>query len=263
MGHDPARKSGTEENVGTARWTLSKQRYCSRIVWMDEHSPHFAGPQVGDPNFPRRRRMVEEQIRARGIRNERVLQAMEEVPRERFLPPSQVHHAFDDAAVTIDQGQTISQPYMVASMTAHLDPQPQHRLLEIGTGSGYQTAILARLAREVYTIERIGPLQDAARALLDSLGFENVRYRVGDGSSGWPEQAPFDGIMVTAGAPELPRPLVDQLTEGGRMVIPIGGVDEQILTTVLRRGDRTIEMPGTPCRFVKLIGREAWPEPPS
>jgi len=205
--------------------------------------------------------MVFEQIHARGIRNERVLRAMEEIPRERFLPPEQAKNAFADAAVPIDAGQTLSQPYMVAAMTAQLDPQPHERVLEIGTGSGYQTAILARLAREVYTIERIASLQDAARILLREMGMENVKYRVGDGTQGWPEEAPFDAIMVTAGAPELPEPLIAQLAEGGRMVIPVGGSEEQTLTTVVRRAGRTIETPGMACRFVKLIGRQGWPDP--
>jgi protein-L-isoaspartate(D-aspartate) O-methyltransferase len=133
-------------------------------------------------------------------------------------------------------------------------------VLEIGTGSGYQTAILARLVREVYTIERLRPLQDAARAVLQSLGFSNVHYRVGDGSAGWREAAPFDRIMVTAGAPEVPRSLVDQLAAGGRLVVPVGDTNEQVLTTVERRGDRTLEIPGMFCRFVKLIGEEGWPE---
>lgn len=221
---------------------------------------HASEQASADLTFMDRRRMVDQQIRARGIKDERVLRAMEDVPRERFLPPAQAQHAFEDAAITIGLGQTISQPYMVASMTAQLNPQPHHRVLEIGTGSGYQTAVLAGLAREVYTVERIAPLQDAARRVLESLGIANVRYRVGDGTEGWSQEAPFDGIMVTAGAPEVPRSLLDQLAEGGRLVIPVGGHDEQTLTTIVRRGGRTIEMPGFPCRFVKLIGREGWRE---
>jgi protein-L-isoaspartate(D-aspartate) O-methyltransferase len=217
-------------------------------------------PAVGDASLMQRRCMVHEQIRERGISDERVLQTMEEVPRERFLPSQAVQNAFSDAAVTIGMGQTISQPYMVAAMTTQLDPQPNHRVLEIGTGSGYQTAILARLAGEVYTIERLAALQESARALLDSLGCTNVRYHVGDGSAGWPEAAPFDRIMVTAGAPEVPRSLLDQLVDGGRLVIPVGDLDEQVLLTIERRGDRTLEIPGIRCRFVKLIGEQAWPE---
>jgi protein-L-isoaspartate(D-aspartate) O-methyltransferase len=229
---------------------------------MDNNGDQIEEQPTGDSNFLERRQMVDEQIRARGVRNERVLRVMEEIPRERFLPASQVQNAFADAAVPIGAGQTLSQPYMVAAMTAQLDPQAHQRILEIGTGSGYQTAVLARLAGEVYTIERIGSLQDAARELLALLEIQNVRYKVGDGSQGWPEEAPFDGIIVTAGAPELPQPLVEQLAEGGRLVIPVGGLAEQTLTTVIRRGNRTVEMPGFPCRFVKLIGHEGWPEQP-
>ncbi len=207
-----------------------------------------------------RKRMVDEQIRARGVRDPRVLEAMEQVPRERFLPADRVAEAFADRALPIDCGQTISQPFMVASMTELLDVQSTHRVLEIGTGSGYQTAILSRLAAHVYTIERIRALQENARRLLASLGVANVSYAVGDGTLGWPEAAPFDRIMVTAGAPEVPRALVDQLADGGRLVIPIGGRNEQTLTVVEQRGGRTIEMPRYACRFVQLIGRNAWPE---
>jgi len=185
---------------------------------------------------------------------------MEQVPRERFLPASMVAEAFADRALPIECGQTISQPFMVASMTELLDVQPAHRVLEIGTGSGYQTAILSRLAAHVYTIERIRSLQENARRLLDSLGVLNVSYAVRDGTLGWPEAAPFDRIMVTAGAPEVVRVLVDQLADSGRLVIPIGGRNEQTLTVVDRRGGKTIEMPRYACRFVQLIGRNAWPE---
>lgn len=232
----------------------------AKIRCMNGSDHTSSGNSTAELNCLKRRQMVDEQIHARGVHNERVLRTMEEVPRERFLPVEQSHHAFDDAAVPIGEGQTLSQPYMVAAMTAQLDPQPHQRVLEIGTGSGYQTAVLARLAGEVYTIERIGVLQDAARKRLDALGVGNVKYKVGDGSQGWPEAAPFDGIIVTAGAPEIPKPLVDQLVEGGRLVIPVGGRTEQTLLTIVRRGSRTIEMPGFPCRFVKLIGQAAWPE---
>jgi protein-L-isoaspartate(D-aspartate) O-methyltransferase len=227
---------------------------------MDSSAPPTPAAPDAAANALQRQRMVADQIRCRGISNQRVLQAMEEVPRERFLPPEGARQAFADAAVTIGMGQTISQPYMVAAMTAQLNPGPNDRVLEIGTGSGYQTAILARLAREVYTIERLRPLQDTARTLLDSLGFTNIRYLVADGSTGWPQAGPFDGIMVTAGAPEVPRSLVDQLADGGRLVIPVGDTNEQVLTTIERRGDRTLEIPGMYCRFVRLIGREGWPE---
>ncbi|MHC4443223.1 MAG: protein-L-isoaspartate(D-aspartate) O-methyltransferase [Planctomycetota bacterium] len=214
-----------------------------------------------DPNRPHRQRMVDEQIRSRGITDQRVLSAMVQIPRERFVPQTEAAAAFSDQALAIGQGQTISQPYMVASMTQELNLQPQHRVLEIGTGSGYQTAILAKLAQHVYTIERLEPLQTAARQLLQSLEINNVSYRLGDGSIGWKEQAPFDGIIVTAGAPQVPQTLIDQLLDDGRLVIPVGGHAEQILTVVQRQGLKTIETPRYPCRFVKLIGKQAWKEP--
>jgi len=206
------------------------------------------------------KRMVDEQIRARGITDARVLEVMERVPRDRFVLPDQASHAFEDRALGIALGQTISQPYVVSAMTAALQLEPQHRVLEVGTGSGYQTAILASLASAVYTIERLEPLLTAAQALLTSLGIQNVCYRVGDGSLGWREAAPFDGIIVTAAAPEAPRSLVDQLADGGRLVIPVGGPREQNLTVVERIGTTLRERPSFACRFVKLIGKEAWPE---
>ena len=213
-----------------------------------------------DQHYLLRRRMVATQIRARGIGDPRVLAAMEEVPRERFVPPSRQHEAFNDCALGIAYGQTISQPYVVAAMTVSLALAPDHRVLEIGTGSGYQTAILARLVREVYTIERVEPLLESASLLLDELGLRNVHYRAGDGSEGWPEAAPFDRIIVTAAAPEVPQSLIDQLVDGGRIVIPVGSENDQTLTVVERRGNRTLETPQFPCRFVKLIGTQAWPE---
>lgn len=221
--------------------------------------PAEPAPSHESPGLARKR-MVDEQIRARGVTDRRVLEAMEEVPRERFVPAGERHHAFSDRALPIDCRQTISQPFMVASMTEHLDVRPHHRVLEIGTGSGYQTAILARLGAYVYTIERLAALQEQARRLLESLGYTNVSYRVGDGSEGWLEFAPYDRIIATAGAPDVPRALVDQLVDGGRLVIPIGGQHDQTLTIVDRRGDRTIETARYACRFVPLVGRQGWPE---
>jgi protein-L-isoaspartate(D-aspartate) O-methyltransferase len=207
---------------------------------------------------PLRRRMVQEQLRNRGIRDERVLAVMGQIPRERFVGTANLAAAYDDRALPIAEGQTISQPYMVAAMTAALQVAPTHRVLEIGTGSGYQTAILARLARDVYTIERIeGLAQEAARRLRE-LGFTNILYRVSDGTLGWPEAAPFDRILVTAGAPRIPSPLVDQLAEGGRLVIPVGNAESQTLVAVERYGDKTIERPLMGCRFVPLVGQAGW-----
>jgi len=207
-----------------------------------------------------RRTMIEQQLRRRGIKDERVLAVMAEVPRELFVRPQDRPFAYDDRALPIGLGQTISQPYMVALMTELLDPQPHHRVLEIGTGSGYQTAILAKLAGHVYTLERLAELSRAARQRLQSLGLNNVTYLVGDGSRGWPAFAPYDRIIVTAGSPNVPPPLIEQLADGGKLVIPVGGSDEQVLTLVEKHGDRLIERPSIPCRFVPLVGKEAWPE---
>jgi len=205
-----------------------------------------------------RRRMVDEQIRSRGVRDERILLAMEQMPRELFVPSGESGEAFSDKALPIDCQQTISQPFMVAAMTACLDIHDDHRVLEIGTGSGYQTAILARLSRVVFTIERWPQLLEAAQQRLTSLGLSNIAYRVGDGTQGWPQEAPFDRILVTAGAPEVPPALVDQLVDGGLLVIPVGDQSDQILTVIERRGGRTIERPQFPCRFVKLVGEYGW-----
>ncbi len=184
---------------------------------------------------------------------------MEEVPRELFVAPGQKDRAFFDGALPIACGQTISQPYIVAFMTACLEIEPHHRVLEIGTGSGYQTAVLARLAGEVYTIERVESLLTTAKALLDSLCFQSIRYRLGDGSLGWPEFAPFDRVIVTAAAPRVPKTLVEQLIDGGRLMIPVGGEQEQTLVLVKMEKGRVIETPRLACRFVKLIGDQAWP----
>lgn len=207
-----------------------------------------------------RRRMVQEQICARGVRDERVMLAMERVPRERFVPAGYAELAFADKALPLANGQSISQPYIVAAMSEVLGVRVSDRVLEIGTGSGYQTAVLAELAAEVYTIERIESLQQAARELLAELGFLNVAYQVGDGTLGWPEAAPFDRIMVTAAAPEVPETLLGQLATGGRLVVPVGPEDEQTLTVIERTDAGTRELPQFPCRFVKLIGREGWRE---
>ncbi len=207
-----------------------------------------------------RHRMVEHQIRKRGVRNARVLAAMEKVPRHEFVPPSAHHHAYEDSPLSIGKGQTISQPYMVALMTECAGPKPEDRVLEVGTGSGYQTAILAELALEVYSIERIPELAERARALLCRLGYANVTIRTGDGSEGWSEKAPFDVIIVTAGAPEIPDPLVEQLEDGGRMVIPIGSSQHQTLYTVTRERNRIRKEEGTGCVFVPLIGAFGWEE---
>jgi protein-L-isoaspartate(D-aspartate) O-methyltransferase len=211
-----------------------------------------------------RRRMVQDQLVRRGIRDPQVLEAMERVPRHMFVPPAWRVHAYADGALPLAQGQTISQPYIVAIMTQALAPGPRDRVLEIGTGSGYQTAVLAELAAEVYTVERHVGLEEEARLLLEEMGYGRVRFRVGDGSLGWPEAAPFDGILVTAGAPEVPPALLDQLeAAGGRLVIPIGDRQEQELYRYERQGEQLRREWITSCRFVPLVGESGWGEEPA
>jgi protein-L-isoaspartate(D-aspartate) O-methyltransferase len=214
--------------------------------------PRPPDPPPGDP--------IARQMKARGISDARLLAALARVDRKRFLPPDLRGEASDDRALSIGFEQTISQPYMVAVMTQHLRLRGRERVLEIGTGSGYQTAVLSLLAREVYTVERIRTLSLRARGVLDGMGVTNVRFRVGDGTLGWPEEAPFDGILVTAGAPALPNSLVAQLREGGRLVVPVGDENGQELTVAVKRGDRAVLRSVLPCRFVKLIGQEGWSE---
>lgn len=198
--------------------------------------------------------MVAEQIAARGVRDERVLAAMRRVPRHHFIPVERWDDAHGDHPVPIGQGQTISQPYIVGLMLEALRLRGDERVLEIGTGSGYQTALLLHLARSVVSVERLETLSRAAGERLRRLGLEGYRLIVGDGTLGAPEFAPYEGIVVTAAGPEIPRPLRDQLAEGGRLVIPIGPRDEQMLIVAERRGDELLTTDLCPCRFVPLIG---------
>lgn len=212
-------------------------------------------------NFKKERlAMVEEQLRRRGISDLRVLEAMAKVPRHLFVPGNYQAAAYDDRPLPIGEGQTISQPYMVAVMTESLDLKGEERILEIGTGSGYQAAILAELSQKVFTIERIPLLIEKARKSLRELGYTNISYRTGDGSKGWPEEAPFDGIIVTAGAPDTPQTLKSQLAEGGRLVIPTGPRYTQTLYKVTRKGDHFFEEDITGCVFVPLVGDFGWKE---
>ena len=207
-----------------------------------------------------RRQMVKNQLRKRDIDDERVLEAMGRVPREKFVPPDRRAEAYNDSAMSIGEGQTISQPYMVALMTQELHPEPDDRVLEVGTGSGYQAAVLAELVEHVYTVERIQKLSDRARqTLVEGLGYDNLSFRVGDGTLGWPDEAPFDGIIVTAAAPEAPEPLLDQIAQGGEMLAPVGTPYTQMLTRYRRKrtGSISTESIGS-CVFVKLIGEEGW-----
>ena len=205
-----------------------------------------------------RQRMVDDQIVCRGIRDERVLAAMRKVPRHEFLPEAIRGMSYADSALPIGESQTMSQPYMVALMSELLRLTGKERVLEIGTGSGYQAAVLAELCAKVYTVERIKSIADKARLSLDRLGYKSVAVKVYDGTYGWKEMSPFDAIIVTAGSPEIPGPLVDQLRVGGRMVIPVGERYGQQLLTVIRTAEGTIIETSIPCVFVPLIGNHGW-----
>lgn len=207
-----------------------------------------------------RKQMVERQIAARGIKDSRVLDAMARVPRHLFIEESQRFRAYDDMALSISDGQTISQPYIVAKMTELLRLEGDEKVLEIGTGSGYQTALLAELAREVFTIERYAGLSEKARAVLSSLGYGNIRFAVGDGTLGWPEEAPFQRVLVTAGTPDVPEPLGEQLSEGGILVAPVGDRLSQFLTRVVKRHGKLNMEHHIPCVFVPLVGEHGWKE---
>ncbi len=201
-----------------------------------------------------RQRMVQEQMMARGIHEERVLAAVAKVPREEFVPADERAAAYTDNPLPIGYDQTISQPYIVAFMTEQLHPKPSDRVLEIGTGSGYQAAILAELVAEVYTIEIAGPLARNADATLAHLGYKNVHVKVGDGHKGWPEEAPFDAIIVTCAPEKVPQPLVDQLKEGGRMIIPVGNRFAQELYLLEKKNGQLKESAVLPVRFVPMAG---------
>jgi len=202
--------------------------------------------------------MVERQLRQRGIRDERVLEAMGRVPRELFVPDGQADFAYEDGALPIGFGQTISQPFIVASICSLLELTGDERVLDVGTGSGYQAAVLAELAGDVTTIERVPELSDRARAALARAGYERVDVRLGDGSLGVSERAPFDAIAVAAAAPTVPRALYDQLGEGGRLVVPRGSRWGQELVQVVRAPDGPAERTSIPCRFVPLVGDEGF-----
>jgi protein-L-isoaspartate(D-aspartate) O-methyltransferase len=207
-----------------------------------------------------RRTMIERHLQPRGIHSSSVLAAMERVPRERFASSSSLAEAYADRALPIDCGQTISQPYMVAVMTECLELTGTQRVLEIGTGSGYQTAILAELAAHVYSLERHARLSQQADERLRELGYKNCTLRVGDGTLGWPEAAPFDRIMVTAASRECPRPLFEQLAEGGILTGPFGGGEYQVLQVTRKISGRPKSKDITGCRFVPLIGAEGEPD---
>ena len=207
-----------------------------------------------------RNRMVESQLLSRGLKATLVLDTMRKVPRHRFVEEALVSQAYNDHPLPIGEKQTISQPYMVALMTEALELQGNERVLEIGTGSGYQTAILAELADKIYSIERIRSLSVKARRILDDLGYFNVVLKVSDGTVGLKEEAPFEVIIVTAGSPDVPQPLVDQLAMGGRLVVPVGDRYTQSLMRIVRGKEGITKTDLGGCRFVNLLGRHGWKE---
>jgi protein-L-isoaspartate(D-aspartate) O-methyltransferase len=207
-----------------------------------------------------RSRMVDEQIAFRGVTDPRVLAVMGKVPRHEFMPEALRAQAYGDHAMPIGEGQTISQPYIVALMSELLELKCDERVLEIGTGSGYQAAVLAELCQKVFTIERVKTLADRARATLDRLGYKNVVMKVYDGTYGWKEMSPFDAIIVTAAAPDVPDTLVDQLKDGGRLVIPVGERYSQVLMKVIKSPSGVVTKTTIPCVFVPLIGAKGWKE---
>jgi len=216
--------------------------------------------QANDAYAYRRAQMLES-LKRGGITDDRVMEAMAEIPRHYFVPEAFRHQAYDDdVSIHIGEGQTISQPRIVALMTESARIDPMDRVLEVGTGSGYQAAVLSKLARFVFTVERVASLARQAKSVLDQLGVDNVSIKVMDGTLGWRAQAPFDAILVTAGAPEVPEPLVNQLADGGRLVVPVGPRETQVLKIVERRGDRTFAHELKGACFVPLIGRHGWEE---
>jgi protein-L-isoaspartate(D-aspartate) O-methyltransferase len=208
-----------------------------------------------------REQMIEKQLRRRGIQDAAVLAAMAQVPRHEFVSEDVRAHAYDDLPLPIGSGQTISQPYIVAAMTAALRLQPGDRVLEIGTGCGYHAAVLSRLAKEVFTIERRPELASSASAKLAQLGYLNAHVHCGDGTLGLLELAPFDAILVAAAAPAVPKPLLAQLAEGGRIILPVGGAEHQELQLIEKRGDTFPTKMLEGCRFVPLLGHHGWQEP--
>jgi protein-L-isoaspartate(D-aspartate) O-methyltransferase len=213
-----------------------------------------------DQYFDARMKMAKDQLQSRGIENQKVLEAMRKVKRHLFVDEKEWDRAYDDTPLSIPCSQTISQPYMVALMTELIEPDKDKSVLEIGTGSGYQTAILAEICKHVYSIERHEDLAEQARKLLKKLGYRNVEIKTGDGTVGWKQKAPFDAIVVTAGAPEVPDILVEQLKDRGMMVIPVGTHFRQNLELVQKRGDSYIKKTICGCIFVPLIGEGGWAE---
>src|SRR5947209_6528769 len=228
-------------------------------AWAEDPEPGQAGAArastAGDPTAAARNRMVQRHLEERGIKNPRVLEAFRTVPRHRFLPPESHRLAYDDESIPIGEGQTITPPYDVAFMTQVLDPKPTDKVYEVGTGSGYQSAILSRLVKDVYSIEIHAPLGERAARVHKDLGYTNIHTRIGDGYEGWPEAAPFDAIIVTCAPHRIPKPLIEQLKEGGRMVIPLGDRFTQNVHLVIKKGGELIDKEIKPTLFVPMTGK--------
>lgn len=227
-------------------------------AWAQDQQPKPAESEAkaeADPTAAARNRMVQRHLVERGIKNPRVLDAFRTVPRHKFLPPESSRQAYDDESIPIGEGQTITPPYDVAFMTEVLDPKPTDRVYEVGTGSGYQSAILSRLVDEVYSVEIHKPLGERAAEVHKELGYSNIHTRIGDGYEGWPEAAPFDAIIVTCAPQRIPQPLIDQLKEGGRMVIPLGDRFNQIVHLVIKRDGKLIDKELKPTLFVPMTGK--------
>lgn len=205
-----------------------------------------------------RKRMIQEQLIPRGIKNPTVLNVFSKIERHKFIPESLRNGAYADFPLSIGEGQTISQPYIVALMTECLDLTGKEKVLEIGTGSGYQTAILAELAGEVYSIERFEVLTERAQTLLSELGYKNIKIKVGDGTLGWEEAAPFDRIIITAASPKIPLPLIEQLADSGKLILPLGESLAQVLTLVEKKEGKLKSMDICGCVFVPLVGKHGW-----
>ena len=229
-------------------------------AWAQEKAsgtePAKAESSKDDSRAAERNRMVQRHLVERGLKNPRVLEAFRTVPRHRFLPPGTQRQAYDDESIPIGEGQTITPPYDVAFMTEVLDPKPTERVYEVGTGSGYQSAILSRLVKDVYSIEIHAPLSERATQVHKDLGYSNIHTRVGDGYVGWPEAAPFDAIIVTCAPTKVPPPLFDQLKEGGRMVIPIGNRFNQVVHLIIKKDGKRVDRELKPTLFVPMTGRD-------
>jgi protein-L-isoaspartate(D-aspartate) O-methyltransferase len=214
-----------------------------------------AGKAEDDPTAPARRRMVQRHLAERGVKDPRVLEAFRTVPRHRFLPPESRRRAYDDESIPIGEGQTITPPFDVAFMTETLQPKPTDKVYEVGTGSGYQASILSRLVKDVYSVEIHEPLSKRATGVIKDLGYDNVHTRAGDGYAGWPEEAPFDAIIVTCAPEAIPQPLIDQLKDGGRMVIPIGSRFNQVVHLIEKKNGRLTDRVLRPTLFVPMTGQ--------